>query len=80
MIKIEIPVQMYFQPPPKIPADAKINPQSVIEIIGTETRRYFPKGIFKEPSIVVENIKGTPGVSRRITAHSKRFLVGKFGS
>jgi len=50
MIRMETPLHINFQLPPKIPAEAKTNPQSVIATIGIETRRYFEKGIFNKPS------------------------------
>jgi len=48
---MDIPLQIYFQPPPNIPADASMNPQSVIAIIGTETIKYLMKGILSKPRI-----------------------------
>ena len=51
IINIESPLQIYFQSLPNIPAEAKIKPQSDIVTIGTETKRYFTKGIFRRPRI-----------------------------
>ena len=51
IIKIDTPPQIYFQPPPNIPSDASMNPQSVIAIIGTETIKYLKKGILSKPRI-----------------------------
>jgi hypothetical protein len=49
-ISIEIPPHIYFQLPPKIPAEASTNPQSVMAIIGIETTRYLENGILSKPS------------------------------
>ena len=45
-----MPPHMNFQLPPKIPAEAKTKPQSVIATIGIDTSRYLEKGNLSNPS------------------------------